>query len=237
MKQVTLATLIANARLFADLRGADADSGFVDSTEIARLVNLALAEFYDLLVSARGHEHYETVSTLTATPGTETISLPSDFYQLLSLHAQWGSEREEMFALDSLKDVHRLRLAGWAQNTPKRYRLRGTVIEFFPTPTAATVFDLRYVPAAPTLTNVTPGTTDVFDGVNGWDRLISLRVAIDIRALNDKSVTQLTRLYEQERARIEELASQRDAGTATRIRDASPERPEDPWPYGHGWPT
>jgi len=232
MKPVSLATLIDNARLFADLRGADAATGFVDAAEITRLANLALAEFYDLLVSARGHEHYETVSTVTATPGSPTITLPEDFYQLLALHAQWGDQREPIEPLPSTKDVHRPRLSGWGQQTPKYYRIRGPVLELFPTPTAATVFDVRYIPVCPTLDDL----GQEFDGVNGWDRLISLRVAMDIRALNDKSIGQISGLYERERDRIEELASQRDGGTATRIRDASPEAPDNPWPYGHGYP-
>lgn len=237
MKQVTLATLIANARLFADLRGADAATGFVDDVEITRLVNLALAEFYDLLVSARGHEHHQTVATLTATAGSAIVALPADFYQLLTLHAQWGNDREALKPLNSTHDVHAHRSAPWTQSAGKRYRVRGSVLELFPTPTAATVLDIRYVPAAPTLSDSEPGVSDVFDGVNGWDRLIALRVAIDIRALNDKPSAALVRLYEQDRERIEEMAAQRDASAPLRIRDVSPEAPEDPWPYGHGWPT
>lgn len=238
MKTVSLDTLVQNARLYADLRGIDAPTGFIDAAEIARLVNLALAEFYDLLVSARGHEHYEIVAPITATPGVATIALPSDFYQLLSLHARWtNSQRELIEPLPSLKDVHYFHLSGWAQQTPKCYRIRGSVIELFPTPSAATVFDLRYIPVCPTLNDSAPGVSDVFDGVNGWDRLIALRVAIDIRALNEKSISQINALYQIEKDRIEELASQRDASTPTRIRDASPECPPDPWPYGHGWPV
>jgi hypothetical protein len=237
--QVTLATLRANSRLFADLRGADASTGFVSDTELDRLINLRLAEFYDLLVSARGQEYYETVAQLTATPNVATINLPAAFYQLLSLHAVWSStEREELHALTSLKDVHQYQIASWARGNAKRYRLRGNVLELFPTPTYVATLDIRYVPVAPTLSMATPGTTDVFDSVNGWDRLICLGVAIDLRTINGQPASFLKNQFDSESERISELAAQRDAGTPTRIRDESPDFCRDErWPFGHGWPS
>lgn len=239
MYQVTLATLRANSRLFADLRGADAATGFISDEELDRLINLRLAEFYDLLVSARGQEYYETVGQLTATPSVATIPLPATFYQLLSLHAVWSSsEREQLDPLTSLHQVHQFQNASWARGNAKRYRLRGALLELFPTPSYAATLDIRYVPVCPKLSDAVPGTSDVFDSVNGWDRLIAIGVAIDIRTINGQPATFLMNQLAQERERVEELASQRDAGTPTRIRDVAPEtRNDDQWPYGHGWPS
>jgi hypothetical protein len=237
--QVALATLRANSRLFADLRGADASTGFVNDTELDRLINLRLAEFYDLLVSARGQEYFETVTPLTATPSSATISLPNTFYQLLSLHAVWSAtDREELRALTSLKDAHQFLNASWARGNSKRYRLRGAMLELFPTPTFAAALEVRFVPACPVLDDSDPGVSDVFDSINGWDRLISLGVAIDLRTINGQPASFLMNQFDRERERIAELAAQRDAGTPTRIRDESPDfSNHDRWPHGHGWPA
>lgn len=222
---VTRGTVRANARLYADERQGGS-SGFVSDIEANRLINLALCEFYDLLVAARGHEFYETEDTsIITSAGVATYTLPADFYQLLSADLQWATDRmEPVPALASPADRHRFVSNGlrWAENAPKTFRLRGTLIEFFPTPNSTTQVVLRYVPTCPELTsdNNTDGS---FDGVNGWDRLISLRVACELRTIAGQPATWLTNMYEQERERIEALAADRAASHPARIRDVNPE--------------
>jgi hypothetical protein len=223
---VTLATVRANARLYADERPGGSDT-FISEPECNRLINLALKEFYDLLVAARGHEYYETESTSIVTvAGTATYSLPADFYQLLSVDLRWATDRvEPVPALSSPADRHRFASSGlrWSENTPKAFRLRAGLIEFFPTPAGAPVtVVLRYVPTCPALTADT-GAAGSFDGVNGWDRLIALRVACEIRTINGLPATWLNSMYEQERDRIQALAAERAASHPATIRDVNPE--------------
>lgn len=234
-RTVTLLQLRTDARLYADERPGGA-STFITDTEANRLVNLALTELYDLLVEARGQEYYETVSTSTSTvAGTATISLPSDFYQLLGVHLQWATnDLEPVQDLEHIQDRHWLvNLGTWSKYAPKAYRLRGASLEFFPTPTSVVTVALRYIPAFTDL--AADGST--FDGVNGWEKLVALRAAIEMRVIAGRSYADLDRLYERERERIQGLAADRAAQHPKRIRDVQPENiGSTTWPY-HGRAT
>lgn len=225
-RNVTLTRIVDDARLYADLRGSDADTGYVTKAEVERLVNLAITELYDLLIAARGQEYFETLSTgLSTVAGTATVSLPADFYQLLSLHLRWGSDTyEPLTPLKSLMQTHLFRNAGWSNGSPKAYRLRGGLIEFFPTPSSVTSLELRYIPAFADLTDETDPTPDpTFDGVNGWEKMVALKVAIEVRTIQGLPHSWLMQLFEKERERVEELAAQRDATHPVRFRDVAPE--------------
>lgn len=228
-RTVTLSQLRDDARLYADERPGGT-STFITNTEATRLVNLALCELYDLLVEARGHEYYETVDTSISTAaGTATISLPATFYQLLSVHLQWSStDLEPVPALEHIQDRHwHTNLGTWAQHNPKAYRLRSTVLEFFPTPSSVVTVELRYVPAFTDLS----ADGDTFDGVNGWEKLVALRVACEMRAINQRPYGDLERMYERELERIRGLAADRAAQSPKTIRDVQPETV-----WGTGWP-
>jgi hypothetical protein len=222
MRTVTLAQIKADARLYADERPGG-DLAFVNEDELTRLVNLALAEEYDLLVRAGGHERYEVVDTSRITvSGTATVDLPDDFLDLLSLYLNWGTRQlERLDALESIDargDVENM--GRWGRDSEKYFRIRGShgsadVIEFFPTPTAATAIELRYVPVCPVL--VAP--TDTFDGVNGWEKMIALRVAAEMNVIKDKSPSALLSLYSSEKERVEMYASERTASHPDRVRD------------------
>ena len=217
MRTVTLAQLKRMARLYADERGGG-PAPFIGEDELRDLINSAVADHYDLLVHAGGHERYETVDTSIATvDGTATIDLPDDFYELLSLHLAWGTNQlERVEALDSIDDRRDLVNHGvWARDSAKAFRRRGALIEFFPTPNAATDVELRYVATAPVLT----AENDTFDGVNGWERMIEYRVAGEMLAIAGKSPSAMLALYETEREKIELLAHQSTASSPDRIRD------------------
>ncbi|HEX6274200.1 MAG TPA: hypothetical protein VFZ53_14265 [Polyangiaceae bacterium] len=241
-RSVTRATIRDNARLYADQRPGGG-STFINDDEYNRLIDLALAELYDRLVAARGQEYYEKEDTsITTANGTANYSLPTDFYQMLAVDLRWGTRLEQVPALEHIADRARFNDAPWDEGCGKAYRMRAPTaptnpssphrIEFFPTPTSAVPVVLRYVPSCPRLTQDS-GTGGSFDGVNGWDRAVSLRVAIEARAIEKVSASDLMALYQAELDRIDEMAADRAASTASRIRDVNPEGlPTDVWPFG-----
>lgn len=217
MRTVTLAQLKRMSRLYADERPGGAVA-FINDDELRDLINSAIADEYDLLIHAGGHERYETVDTSEATvSGTATIDLPDDFYELLSLHLVWGTRQiERVNALDSIDDRRDVVNHGvWTRDGWKAYRRRGSVIELFPTPTTATTVEMRYVPTAPILT----ADTATFDGVNGWERMICYRVAAEMLSIASKSPSTMMTLYQAEREKIEILAHQSTASSSDRVRD------------------
>lgn len=224
-KNASLAQVRTLARLYAD-SGRGSGTPTITNSEANLLINQSLGEFYDLLVSARGHEHYLSEQTISTVAGTATYG--TNAYQVLSVAINWGTNRlEEVPALNSVNERSEvLNWGTWGESNHKAFRVRGAQIELFPTPTAVVSVVVRHIPPFTTL--VADG--DTFDGVNGWEKLIALKVAIEMRTIEGLPATFLTRLYEQERERIEELASQLAANHPVQIRDVDPERNGvDPW--------
>jgi hypothetical protein len=224
VRAVRLGQLQALSRLYADER-PETGSGFIKTDELTSLINYAIAELYELLIDAGGHEHYETVNTaLVTVPGAATVTLPTDFLRLLSLYLNWGARQlEPLDQLEHVDDRADLMNYGvWSRGNDKAFRIRGSrtapeVIEFFPTPTTATPLEVRYVPTAPVLVN----ELDTFNGVDGWEKMVALRVASEIIVIGRNSPAATLELFEQERTRIQMLADKRTAAHPDRIRDVT----------------
>jgi hypothetical protein len=226
---VTLKAIRRLCRLFADQRPGGGELRFIEDDDVNDLINLAIANHYDLLVAARGQEFYQKKSTAIATvAGAAEYNFPADFYQLISFVLNWGTNQlEPVPALDSFGSAHRFNYVNWGQGTQKAYRQSGELgtparIELFPTPSSAVATIVRYVPTAPILTT-DQGATGTFDGVNGWERAIALEVAIQMRGIQGKGAADLGKLYDAERQRIVELAADRAATAAPTIIDVNPE--------------
>ena len=219
-KSVTLTQLQTDARLYSDHRPSGA-SVFINDTEITRLINLALGDLYDLLLAARGHEYYADEDTISVVSGTSRYNLPSDFYELLSATLEWGTTNHEpVDSFEHVKDRYRLNnWANWAAWGPKGYRIRGAQIELLPSPTSAVTMRIQYVPA---FTDLSSGS-DTFDGVNGWEKLVALMVAKEMRIIQGQPFSYLDKLISEERARIEALAADRAASDPRTVREVYPE--------------
>ena len=236
-RTVTLLQLRTDARLYADQRPASETNAFVNKTELNRLVNQALTELYDLLVAARGQEYYLTETTWTLTtdnqvpsdPRCGRFNLPAGFYQLAHLVIEWATnDNEPVPPYDAIRArTSIVNIGTWSAWAPKGYRLRATQLEIVPKPTTATVMRMQYIPAFTDLVN----DGDTFDGVNGWEKLVALKAAMELRAIEESGYSDLEKLYEREKRRIEDLAAERDAQSPSIVQDVSPEGG-----YRRGWP-
>lgn len=247
MGATNLAALRTLVRVFANQRPAGTDAFLVDSdaaanaTSLDTLINARLASLYDMLVSARGHEYYASDAAVAIVANTATYSLSGltpPFYQLLTLHLEWDALNFEQ--MRDTSEYERTTYSNWqsfGRWTPKAYRLRGTqaasaqTLELFPTPTTAVTARVRYVPAFVAL----PDDVTTFDSVNGWEKLVALGAAIDLRTAAEKTTAQLETLYNQEFLRIQGLADQRAANAAPQIVNVSPEVTAREWTGDRRW--
>lgn len=213
-RPVALADLRSRTLLYANQRS----SAFLTADEVRGLINDAITELWDLLVGARGHEYYARNIPLTTAPGSPIVPAPQDFYEALTLFANWGAQQlEELDSLDHLGDQCDFRnYSTWAQFSPKAWRLtQGNLFELFPTPSTQTNLELRYVPIFQPLTV----EAETFDGVNGWEKMACARAAMEILALQNIPNGHIEKIYLLERQRIEGLAAERAAANAPAIRD------------------
>lgn len=245
MGLVNRALLRNLARIYADGRPSGANAFIVDSDATANavsldtLVNLAIAKFYDMLVSARGHEYYALDVPITMVAGTAAYALPATFYQLLTAHLEWDPLNfEQLQDTSQYERTNYNNWQTWARYSYKAYRLRGTQIasaqtlELFPTPTVnGTILRVRYIP------QFAPLTDDVttFDSVNGWEKFIALAAAIDYRTAAGKDLGNLASLYQEELTRIEGMADKRAANAAPTVIDVNPEGNYGEWMGDRGW--
>lgn len=236
MGAVNRAQLRSLARLYADGRPGGANSFVPDSNVGANdasfdtLVNSCIAEWYDAIVAARGHEAFLTESTLAIVGGTAAYTLPADFYQLLSARLDWdATNHEELYPIGVRDRSHLAGLTTFARWTPKAFRLRGTqaagmrTFELFPTPPAgssAVTCTVRYIPICSLLVD----DVTTFDDANNSSELVALKVAIKYRTVAEKPIGHLQNLYAECAARISALADQRNANTAEQVGQTYPER-------------
>jgi hypothetical protein len=216
---VTLAQLRLDARLYADQRPGSTIS-FITEPELTRLVNSKTRELFDLLVEARGSDYFATESTIAIVSGTSRYSLPSDFYELSSVTLEWATNDTELvFPVGTMRErIHYqgvLPQNSWSRYSPKGYKLRASQIEFLPIPTGAVTCRLQYVPVFTDL--VADG--DTFDGINGWEKMIALGVAMEMRTIEKRASNDLAQLYGEQLARIEALKNERDAEAPKEVVD------------------
>ena len=76
-KTITLAQLIERVRFQGDLE----NSRVASDARITEIVNRGIEGVWDLLLDTRP-EQYITTTTLTTTPGSDSVALPADFYRL-----------------------------------------------------------------------------------------------------------------------------------------------------------
>lgn len=227
---VTLAQLRLDARLYADQRPGSSTT-FISETELTRLVNLKIRELYDLLVEARGSDYYANESTIAIVAGTTRYSLPADFYQLSSVTLEWATQDNELvFPIGSTRErinyqPQQGRQQNWTRYSHKGYRLRSSQIEFLPEPTTDVTCRLQYVPVFTDLS--ADGST--FDGINGWEKMVALGVAIEMRGIEKRSAGDLVQLYAPQLERIETLKTERDAEAPKQIVDERRLRGRNGW--------
>lgn len=226
MAHVTVASMIANARLYADERA----TAFLSDAEVLRLLNHAIAEHRDLLIAAQGPHHFELETAINTTANTSYVVLPDAFYRLLSVHVDWSSTQnrtdlEEIEQLDNIadRDAYLNRNQPWTKNSYKACMIGGQATEnnntgyrlhLFPTPqNSTTPIVVRYVKDFADL-----GLGDSLWITNGHDRMICLRTACEIRNIQGLPTTFLERRYEADRARIEEAVMNR-SNEPSKIRD------------------
>lgn len=203
---------------------------FINPAEELLLVNTAIQDLYDLLLSLGGESLFSVETNgISTVAGASTVALPSDFYLLVSLHIRWASNRhEELHELTA--DGDRYRYADhstWSEGSPKVFKLQTSQLELFPTPTDVRVLPMRYVPVAPVLAGLAGETKTV----NGWHKLCALQIAAEFRMIRGQPNNMLMQQFGQMRERLETIAAERAINEPARVRDVMPEltRSESWW--------
>lgn len=189
-RNVTIQSIADRARFHSDMKS----SGFVSDSEILALINENYCDLYDQLVTV--YENY-FVSTyeFSIVSGQDMYDMPADFYKIIGV--DYRVNTDSYITLRPFMEAERNITLTTNINIPS-----GSI-------------RLRYVPAPTVFTSL----SDTFDGVAGWDRLVSLATAIDMLDAEESDSSKLMKKYQIMIQRIQTSADTRDAGFPATVAD------------------
>ena len=156
---------LSELRQLTRQRADNENSQFVTDTELTRYLNNSWGELYNLIIENFNEDYFTTSHSFSLTSGTDSYSLPSDFYK----------SRGVDLVVTSTESVP-LRRYNWAERTRNsvtvrardyRYRIQQGSIIFTPLPSTNDSIKIFYIPDPRKLESVTPsgvtrGTTTTY---------------------------------------------------------------------------
>lgn len=232
---------LSQIRLQAMQRADRVGNNFVTIPEWRNYINQAMFELYDLLITVYEDLYVATPVQFTTDGTTFLYALPNGsntfqsginpsatftpkpFYKLLGVDLALNNATNAYVTVNKFQFEARNKFV--YPNTAStiygvfnmQYRLLGlNQIEFIPTPTSGQAIRLWYIPRMRELLQ----DTDITDqGISGWIEYVIVRAA---KYALDKEESDTSKLDQEIlflKARIEETASNRDAGIPDKISD------------------
>ena len=231
-------TSLGQIRLSAQQTADRVNSNFVTMPEWNSFINLAMYELYDLLVTT--YEDYfiatpaqfttngstyvyplpDGSTTFTNGLNTTTTFTPPPLYKLLGVDLALQTASNAYVTVNKFNFIDRNRFV--YPNTAStiygvfnlQYRTLGNNIEFIPTPSGAQAIRIWYIPK---LTELLQDTDTTTMSISGWIRYVIVRAAKYALDKEESDTTKLDAELMFLKTRIEEAASNRDAGAPDTI--------------------
>jgi hypothetical protein len=216
---------LASLRLQAQQRADRVNSNFVTKPEWNKYINQSATELYDLLITVY-EDYYAATPYVFVTDGTNSqYALPAgqvdvnsvtakQFYKLLGVDCGLANNDNAKITVHKYDFIERNRYV-YPNVTSTffgvfnmRYRVMGSNITFIPTPSAGQYITVHYIPRLVTMLK----DTDTLDGISGWAEYVIVDAAIKALQKEESDVSLLMAEKVALRKRIEESATNRDAG-------------------------
>lgn len=147
---------LAQLRTSLQIRGQYENSSDITPTVANELLNDAIEESYNIIVE-RWDDYYTVVApTFVTVVGTESYSLPADFYKFRKLEILYSGNATDSTARwkrlfpVSIDDQHRRTIVC---DKAYRYRIANALVYLEPIPQAVETLRVFYIPTAPQLVN------------------------------------------------------------------------------------
>jgi len=235
---------LSQIRLQAQQRADRVNSQFLTTSEWNSNINKAMFELYDLLVTV--YEDYFLAPPVQFTangntfqyplpngsisylnPITNTTAVAPPFYKLMGVDLAIQNTNNGYVSIDKFNFADRNYFV--YPNTAStiygvfnmRYRVLGSNIQFIPTPSGNQAIRLWYIPR---LQELLADTDTTQTGISGWIEYVIVRAAKYALDKEESDTSALTQEIAFLKARIEETASNRDAGSPDTISDVASTR-------------
>lgn len=228
MQTITLEALRTKTRRYGDFIASGSAESVFANADINAILNEKCREYYDLLVAVRGHDYFMSSAALSLSSANgATYTLPATCYEVIAVTLEWDdSNHEDVQPMNSQLDRSTLNnWAVWDTGSVKAWRLTGDsaggqTIEFVPAPVSSVTARLRFVPTFVELTN----DDDEIVSFNGWDKLIALGAAIELRTIKGLPVGPLQFEFQRTEDRVRQMAEERLATYPARVVDMGESR-------------
>lgn len=246
---------LSQIRLSAQQRADRVNSNFVTQPEWRNYINQAMFELYDLLITVYEDYYVATPVQFTANGSTFLYPLPNGsntfqnalspgvdfiprpFYKLIGVDLALNTASNAFVTVNKFNFTDRNRFV--YPNSAStiygvfnlQYRILGNNIEFIPTPSGNQSIRLWYIPRLIELLQETD-TTDT--GISGWIEYVIVRAAYLALTKEEADTSALVMQLGALQKRIEESASNRDAGLPDTISDVASAGKGWGWDNGSG---
>lgn len=206
---------------------------FVSDLEVQTYINAGLAELHDLLIQTYGQDYYISSKDFNTASDVDTYAIndstsshniaATDFYKIRGLDAKINGDRWFTIVPFNFNERN-VNQEGSITNiwgiSNTRYRLVGENLMITPKPTSVIAMKLWYIPTAQQFTSTTPASsTTTFADINGYAEYVVIDAAIKCLQKEESDVQVLMVQKQAMKKRIEESASNRDAGHPLSVTD------------------
>lgn len=209
---VPVSTLIEDTRRWANIRTSSPDDAHLTDGDVLRVLELKLAEFHEMLTSATATDFMSTEAEVAIIDGAG--DLPDDFFRLNAAWIEWSADRHESLTnLANQQDATLFQGFNWTDGEPKAFRVVGNELRVYP-PAATAAVQIAYVPAF-------LATATEYDGVNGWEKYVTMGAAIELMAIENRTNPTLANEYAKQEERVRSMVEERQAQDAPKVRDVA----------------
>lgn len=212
---IALEDLIEGALEKADMQ----NSHFRSSDEIKNYVNASVEELYDLVV-LRYEDYYVETVEFTIASGNDGYTIPQLVYKIKGLDLLSGSDwlNVDRFNFEE-RNRGQQQLLLTSIYSDVRYRAIGSTIKIIPKDNAPGTYRLWYIPR---FTDLVDDSDTLQADLEQWHEYVMVDVAIKLLAMEESDVSVLMAQKAALQNRIQNAASNRDAGqpeVVTRVRN------------------
>lgn len=212
----TLTQMTTNVRRFTDTGGTNALVRHPNA-DLYDYINRALGSLHRILTEQLPDQRLLSSSTVTTEEDVSSYDLPADFDHLISIDILVSGRRTWLTGYEMHERPALTNPESQATGIPFTYRLRGSNIEYLPTPSGEYTSTLWYVPTPSQLVS----GSEPYDTINRLDDYL-IAYASRFVAVKDKNAglkNICDEMLGELRRDVETVARNRDKNSPSRIVD------------------
>lgn len=216
-------TTVGNLILECQQRSNKENSQFYSNQELTSMVSQSYKGLYDKIITAYGDDYYvATPFTYSTAQNEQLYPLPTNFYKLLLCEVALNPTDPNSYVTLREFNFRQKNLYNYPNQytmygiTNIRYRLNGSNLMIVPQTQGGQTIRIWYAPRPSQLIK----STDIVDGISGWEEYIVADVCIKMLAKEESDVSVFAAQKAEMDKRLEEMSKNRNLGEPQTVTDS-----------------